>query len=326
MPDIALSIVCPIYNSEAFIPSLLQSILRAANDEKLEFIFVDDQSTDASLAACKDGLAQLGKHIRCSYQILSHPFNRGVAAARNTGIKACSGRYIGFIDADDLFLPGFSDYLMPEITSAIPGPAAEILEFSYTEFNHNDEVLTHQTIPGAAKFATYSGNQRYKTLFKFGFFSWSRVYRRSLFDHVLFKEDGRAYEDVGFTMAMFCWANEIRRIDKALIGYRKHPASVTSTRDSRFFDQFSQLADTMPLARQRIGHSFGLELQYFVKLLIILIKGTRIKPTASRAEFYEQITRYRYGGNNELNGVTTLVARGCSYVIGRLMRLTLRFG
>jgi len=66
-----------------------------------EIIVVDDYSTDAT----PDALDDLRKEIQTDLTVFRHPHNRGVSAARNTGIRNSSGEWIAFLDSDDEWLP-----------------------------------------------------------------------------------------------------------------------------------------------------------------------------------------------------------------------------
>jgi glycosyltransferase involved in cell wall biosynthesis len=89
-----VSVVLPVYNSEAFLRETLESVF-ALEYEPLEVIVVDDGSTDGSAA-----LAQSFPGVRRIRQE-----NRGPAAARNAGIEAARGEFVAFVDADDIVLP-----------------------------------------------------------------------------------------------------------------------------------------------------------------------------------------------------------------------------
>ena len=91
----AVSVVIPAYNAQRTIRETLASVVAQTVDE-LEVIVVDDGSTDGTSAAVE----ALGDR-RIS---VLHQANAGHAAARNTGIASARGRYLAFIDADDLWL------------------------------------------------------------------------------------------------------------------------------------------------------------------------------------------------------------------------------
>lgn len=89
-----LTIVVPVYNVERYLTSCLESI-RSQSYRNLEIIIVDDGSTDKSHEVAKS-------HQRLDGRIkIIRQSNKGLGAARNTGIKAAKGKYLGFADSDD---------------------------------------------------------------------------------------------------------------------------------------------------------------------------------------------------------------------------------
>ena len=96
MPEV--SVIIPTYNSARFLAESIQSVLHQTFTD-FELLVIDDGSTDDT----RQVVAQFEGDLRASY---FHQENRGGAAARNTGIKHSSGRFVAFLDADDLWFPG----------------------------------------------------------------------------------------------------------------------------------------------------------------------------------------------------------------------------
>jgi glycosyltransferase involved in cell wall biosynthesis len=94
MPKI--SVVIPVYNSEGSVAETLASVI-AQTYRDLEIIIVDDGSTDKSIEICQQFKDERIKIV--------HQQNRGLAGARNTGIRHAQGEFIAFVDSDDLWLP-----------------------------------------------------------------------------------------------------------------------------------------------------------------------------------------------------------------------------
>ncbi|MEQ8877095.1 MAG: glycosyltransferase [Phycisphaerales bacterium] len=92
------SIIVPAYNAAATLPDTLDSLL-AQSFRDFEIIIVDDGSTDATVDVAH------GYTHDPRVSIVSQA-NRGLAGARNSGIAAARGPYVGFCDADDLWAPG----------------------------------------------------------------------------------------------------------------------------------------------------------------------------------------------------------------------------
>lgn len=94
-PEPLVSVAIPAYNAQATVAQALRSVL-AQTHHRLEIIVVDDGSTDGTWQV----LQSFGDSIRAIRQA-----NGGLAAARNAGVRACTGDFIALMDADDLCEP-----------------------------------------------------------------------------------------------------------------------------------------------------------------------------------------------------------------------------
>ncbi len=95
-----VSIIVPVYNAARYIEKAI-SMVSEQTYKDWELILVDDASTDGSAEIIEDIIRRQGKRIR----LIRKKYNEGAAAARNSGIDASSGRYIAFLDADDVWKP-----------------------------------------------------------------------------------------------------------------------------------------------------------------------------------------------------------------------------
>lgn len=94
-----VSIIIPIYNVEDFVFDCLQSVARQTYSGPIECICVDDCTPDKSAVIAEDFIGLYGGTIK--FSLLHHDVNRGLSAARNTGMDAATGDYIYFLDSDD---------------------------------------------------------------------------------------------------------------------------------------------------------------------------------------------------------------------------------
>jgi len=92
-----VSVVMPIYGVEKFVAEAIESVL-AQTYKNFEFLIVDDVSPDNSRKICE---SYSDERIR----IITHTKNRGLAGARNSGIRQAKGEYIAFLDSDDKWTP-----------------------------------------------------------------------------------------------------------------------------------------------------------------------------------------------------------------------------
>jgi glycosyltransferase involved in cell wall biosynthesis len=94
-----VSVIIPIYHVEAYIERCVRSLMEQTLDE-LEFIFVDDCSPDGSIEVLKHVLSDYPQRKGQTF-ILYHDANKGLPAARNTGLNVAKGEYIFHCDSDD---------------------------------------------------------------------------------------------------------------------------------------------------------------------------------------------------------------------------------
>jgi len=97
-----VSILMPNFNGEKFLAAAIESV-RAQTFANWELLVIDDGSTDSS-PAIMQSYAQIDPRIRC-LRTTFPKVARGPAAARNSGIEVAKGRFIAFLDCDDLWLP-----------------------------------------------------------------------------------------------------------------------------------------------------------------------------------------------------------------------------
>lgn len=91
-----VSVIVPIYNVEQYVAETIRSVL-AQTYSDFELLLIDDGSPDRSVAVCAQFTDPRIRLIRQA--------NRGLAGARNTGIREATGEYLAFLDSDDLWVP-----------------------------------------------------------------------------------------------------------------------------------------------------------------------------------------------------------------------------
>lgn len=127
-----VSVIVTCYNRQAYLAEALDSIL-AQHFTGYEIVLVDDGSTDDS-ARIAAGYAERHRgHLR-----YHHQSNQGAAAAKNTGVELATGRYITFLDSDDLWTP---DKLQTQLRDAGNRPDVRI------RYAHGRQFLSPELTP-----------------------------------------------------------------------------------------------------------------------------------------------------------------------------------
>ena len=106
-----ISVVVPVYKVENYLDRCVESLL-AQTYQNLEIILVDDGSPDSCPALC-DEWGKRDEHI-----VVIHKPNGGLSDARNAGVLAAHGDYIGFVDSDDYVAPDMYESLYAHLVEA----------------------------------------------------------------------------------------------------------------------------------------------------------------------------------------------------------------
>ncbi|MCY4778540.1 glycosyltransferase family 2 protein [Sphingobacterium sp. UT-1RO-CII-1] len=99
MKDFSVSVIVPFYNAESYIEKCAHSLF-SQTLEGIQFVFVNDKSTDGSVERLNNVIKQYPSRAM-DVVIINHEKNKGAATSRNTGIEHVQGEYIGWVDADD---------------------------------------------------------------------------------------------------------------------------------------------------------------------------------------------------------------------------------
>lgn len=198
---IRISIIVPIYNAESTLRAAVASIL-AQEIPEMELLLVDDGSTDGTAAICHE-LSQQDPRVRVITQK-----NSGICAARNRGLSAATGEYIGFCDDDDMWLPGALKMLLEEAATGVFDVVRGGYELLREEKGkglcpqpHDAGMACDLWVVGYADFLQNSGPQ----------FVWNALYRREILKGIQFDERCRyGLEDFIFNMAVYARTDKVR--------------------------------------------------------------------------------------------------------------------
>lgn len=107
-----VSVIIPIYGVEKFIERCVDTLMQQTLKE-VEYIFVNDATPDHSMEVLQDVLARYPERKDCVV-VATHEINKGLPAARNTGLQMARGEYIFHCDSDDFVEPDMLETLYTE--------------------------------------------------------------------------------------------------------------------------------------------------------------------------------------------------------------------
>jgi glycosyltransferase involved in cell wall biosynthesis len=225
-PKTLLSVIIPAYNVEHFIAASLESALSQPRAGEIEFIVIDDGSTDGTLECIRE--VQRRAHGR-TIQVI-HQENRGVSAARNRAIAQARSPFIGFLDSDDVWSSDFTAKIMP----LLDRDAADIIEFNVAIINMDGRVIDRVKLIDEAtvgpRACDLSALLEFADVYQV--FPAARVFRRSLWEGIEFPA-GRVYEDAAAIPLVYARAASLHRLADELYLYRRRAGSIT-TKASHF--------------------------------------------------------------------------------------------
>lgn len=229
--EILLSIIIPVFNVEKYISTCINSVI-TGNMNNVEIILIDDGSTDSSSYIC-DQFSE-----KYSFIIVKHIANHGVAYARNIGLDIAKGKWISWIDGDDMVFPNFVNVIKTLITLDL----ADIYKFNYKiinkevtlsldniEFNKNSLLEESKEKVMAELPASIYGN-----------YLWCRVFKRSLFNELRFPE-GNNCEDAFLMVEILERAHKFYFYNSDLYCHFYHQNTITTSKNK--IKQSLQLKD-----------------------------------------------------------------------------------
>lgn len=216
MPNI--TIIIPVYNRIKYIEKCLNTLL-LQNTDNIEIILVDDGSTDGSQKIC-DNYSKKYSFIQTIHQP-----NLGVATARNTGIRYARGKWISWIDSDDLVSSNYISSL-----EAFTKFNFDIVVFGYLTFSDilptigNIEELEIKEISKSEVMKDLSN-------INFGNFLWNKLFKKELFINISFP-DGKVYEDIATTYRLLDKATRVGVSSQKIYFYRQNDGSIVHQHNS----------------------------------------------------------------------------------------------
>ena len=218
-----VSVIIPVYQVEAYAGRCARSLMEQTFPD-IEFLFVDDGSPDGSM----DIIRRVCGEYRREVHFLVHPENKGLPAARNTGLQAASGEWILHVDSDDYLEPTMVQKLYE---AAVSGGADLAYCDFYLDFGGSCRRLRNPSFSDG------------KTLVREGYLAgtakfnvWNKLVRASLFEGIRFPEGHAMGEDMTL-IPVTARAGRVVHVPEALYHwYKSNPGAYSHAFSTRHLE------------------------------------------------------------------------------------------
>ena len=217
--DVDLSIIIPVYNYREYISQCIESVRDQKTQYKYEIIIIDDGSTDGSGEIVE---SFNGKNIK-----VIHQENEGISAARNTGLGLARGKYIMFVDCDDIV----DNKIVEKLMGAAYRNNADIVMCAHSRQLVVNGELKKEVLNIYPHYNLMKLNKS-DAILNYAGLPWGKVYRRSLFEKVRFPQ-GFWYEDTIIQFLVYPQCRKFIYLPEVLYYYRwyENNYSHTQTQD-----------------------------------------------------------------------------------------------
>jgi glycosyltransferase involved in cell wall biosynthesis len=239
--DQKISVIIPVYNTEKYLLPALNSV-RFQTYQNLEIICVLDCPTDCSAKIVTDTAAE-DKRIK----LVVHSVNKGLPAARNSGVEHATGEYIHFMDSDDLISHDFYEILL----NAANNTDADVCACSV--FN---EKKPKQSIWFTNDEIILGKDKIHKSEVLYRGWSWRYLIKKSFWgEHNFLFPDLAPMEDIVVTISVIHYANKVAVCRDAVYFYKNRDSSILNrSKKEDNPEQTRRWIENMRGAKKRIKH------------------------------------------------------------------------
>ncbi len=287
-----VSIIVPVYNVEKYLEECVNSLLRQTY-ENIQIILIDDGSKDSSGRSC-DVYAQKDSRVK-----VIHKENAGLGYARNSGLEAAKGKYVTFIDADDLAEPDLVELLMKGITET----GADTCIGGFKRITEDGVVKFEEKYSEGY----FEGKDVYDVVFARMLGSapdirdaihmsvWNGLYSMNIIHkyHINFPSEREFIsEDIIWASDYYRYARRVKVIDSTAYNYRIRQGSLTQRYNPDMLDMVCVLYCEME--KRLEGDSskiFRLQRQFFVNLRVCMKQEHRSISGKNKKEVKKSIQK-----------------------------------
>lgn len=207
-----ISVLLPIYNAEKFLSKSLGEVLNQTLKD-IEFICINDGSTDSSLKMIKD-YAEKDERI-----VVIDKDNHGYGESMNQGLNVAKGKYIAILEPDD-----FVDNTMYETLYDLAEKYnADVVKSNYYEYETKTDNNTYLEVLEGLPYGTLINAHLNKLIIHMRPCIWSAIYKREFLEknHIRFNETpGASYQDTAFAFKVWVSAERVIFTKDAFLHYR----------------------------------------------------------------------------------------------------------
>lgn len=224
-----VSVIIPVYKVEQYIQRCLESVIaQECEDFSIECILIDDCSPDHSMDIVEKQIESYhGTGI--SFVILRHNVNKGLSAARNTGIRAAKGDFIYFLDSDDHIM---ENTLKSMLSYSSDYPDVDMVMGNSLCIGVNYLTNTKVTNNSSSPYLLDEKISMWRLLLRrsIDHHAWNKLIRRSfILEHELFFDEGVIYEDIPWTYRMMSCLSSVLLVPGLMYLYEYNPSSIIHT-------------------------------------------------------------------------------------------------
>ena len=204
-----LSIIVPVYKVEKQLERCIRSILNQSFTN-FELILVDDGSPDKCGEIC-DEYEKKDKRIK-----VIHKKNGGLSDARNAGLNIAKGKYIGFVDSDDII----HSEMYERMYNCITKYNVDIVQCKFRKFKSIEDINKLSNI-NDVNIEYYTSKEAIMDMIdnnKINVNTWNKLYKRELFENERFPK-GKIHEDEFLTYKLIYKSNKVAYINEELYYY-----------------------------------------------------------------------------------------------------------
>lgn len=225
-----VSLIVPVYNVKNYLERCVKSIINQT-EKDIEIILVDDGSTDGSSLIC-DELAERDNRIT-----VFHKANGGLSSARNCGIERAKGKYLCFIDSDDIISPYFVEHLL----TLIEKYNCDIAVGRYEFFTEKEPVFSNEEKGVEIVEGKNALDKLFGKSYVTATVAWNKLYKKELFNDIKYPE-GLINEDEATAYRLFYITNRVAFSENIIYGYYMRADSITKSPFSKRNFDFLKIA------------------------------------------------------------------------------------